>query len=297
MIPDPGTEEGMFVASTAEPRVTPEAMEQRISRKHRAAMTVFGVSGSRALADGLNDFRAWHERTLTSTGRANKRYIRQFKDIHSGGRCVIIGNGPSLKQTNLTLLEGEITFGLNRIYLMFGELGFETTFHVVVNELVVEQCAEDFRRIKAPLFTTTFNRVFIKRADNTAYMNRLSGPSFSCDVSRGIWEGATVTYVAMQLAYYMGFSDVILVGVDHRFGVSGPAHQVVESEGPDASHFDPNYFGKGFRWQLPDLETSELAYTLARDEFCRDGRRIVDATVGGALTVFKKMSLEDALGR
>jgi hypothetical protein len=297
MIPDPGTVEGKFAEGAAKQRVTPEANEQRISLKHRAAMTVFGTSGSRALANGFNDFRAWRERTLTSTGRANRSYIRQFKNIHSGGRCVIIGNGPSLKQTDLTLLEGEITFGLNRIYLMFGDLGFETTFHVVVNELVVEQCAEDFRRIKAPLFTTTLNRVFLEGADKTAYMNRLSGPSFSCDVSRGIWEGATVTYVAMQLAYYMGFSEVILVGVDHRFAVSGPAHQVVESEGPDASHFDPNYFGKGFRWQLPDLETSELAYALARDEFCRDGRRIVDATVGGALTVFEKMSLEDALGR
>lgn len=297
MIPDPATAEGKLVASTAEQRVTSENQEQRISAKHRAAATLFGDSRSRAMANGFNDLRAWRERTLTAAGRENKRYIRQFKDIRPGGRCVIIGNGPSLKQTDLALLEGEITFGLNRIYLMFGELGFGTTFHVVVNELVVEQCAEDFRTITAPLFTTTLNRVFLEGAEDTAYMNRLSGPRFSGDVGRGIWEGATVTYVAMQLAYYMGFTDVILVGVDHRFAVSGPAHQVVESKGPDASHFDPNYFGKGFRWQLPDLETSELAYTLARDWFLKDGRRIVDATVGGALTVFPKMSLENALSR
>jgi hypothetical protein len=297
MITDPGAVEGEFVAGAPQQRVTPEHQEQPVSVKHRAAIKLFGGSGSRALANGFNDLRAWRDRTLTAQGRADKRYIHQFRNIHSGGRCVIIGNGPSLKQTDLTSLEGEITFGLNRIYLMFGELGFETTFHVVVNELVVEQCAEDFRRIKAPLFTTTLNRVFLEGAQNTAYMNRLSGPRFSGDVGRGIWEGATVTFVAMQLAYYMGFTDVILVGVDHRFAVSGPAHQVVESKGPDASHFDPNYFGKGFRWQLPDLETSELAYTLARDGFRRDGRRIVDATVGGALTVFPKMSLQDALGR
>jgi hypothetical protein len=101
----------------------------------------------------------------------------------------------------------------------------------------------------------------------------------------------------MQLAYYMGFTDVILIGVDHRFAVSGPAHQIVESAGPDNSHFDPNYFGKGFRWQLPDLETSGIAYGLARATFEKAGRRIVDATVGGALTIFPKMSLEKAIGQ
>jgi hypothetical protein len=101
----------------------------------------------------------------------------------------------------------------------------------------------------------------------------------------------------MQLAYYMGFTDVVLIGVDHRFAVSGPAHKVVESAGPDESHFDPNYFGKGFRWQLPDLETSEIAYSLARTTFEKDGRRIVDATAGGALTIFPKLALQKALSQ
>jgi hypothetical protein len=217
--------------------------------------------------------------------------------MHAGSRCVIIGNGPSLKNTDLSLLRNEMTFGLNRIYLMFGELGFQTNFHVVVNQLVVEQCADDFRKIKAPLFTTEPSRVYLDGARDTGYLRSLAGPRFSTNASHGIWEGATVTYVAMQLAHYMGFTEVVLIGVDHRFAVSGPAHQVVESVGPDASHFDPNYFGKGFRWQLPDLETSEIAYSLARSKFEKDGRRIVDATVDGALAIFPKMSLEKALGQ
>ena len=85
-----------------------------------------------------------------------------------------------------------------------------------------------------------------------------------------------MTYVAMQLAYFMGFEEVVLVGVDHSFATKGPAHEVVTSTGADPNHFDPTYFGKGFRWQLPDLETSELAYGLARQVFEADGRRIVD---------------------
>lgn len=284
------------MADEGRPSVSAQEQRPKVGWKKRTATAVLGEGRSHILSGRVADLRAWRERNFTSVGRANRRYIQQFRDIHAGKRCIIIGNGPSLRQTNLSLLRNEFTFGLNRIYLMFEELGFETNFLVVVNQLVVEQCADDFRRVEAPLFTTTANHPFLAGAAHTAYLSQVSGPRFSVDSSHGIWEGATVTYVAMQLAYYMGFSDVILVGVDHRFAVSGPAHQVVESTGPDTSHFDPNYFGKGFRWQLPDLETSELAYKLARAAFHKDGRNIVDATVGGALTTFPKVTLEKALG-
>ena len=266
------------------------------SWKHGFIRTLFGDRAAKVISEYYLDIESSLWKNLTKTGRNDSRVIREYKNRFVGKRCVVIGNGPSLKSTNLALLQNEITFGLNRIYLMFDELGFETTFLVVVNQLVAEQCADDFRSIKAPLFTTTANRSLLQGVLGIRYLNRLSRPTFSHDASRGIWEGATVTYVAMQLAYYMGFSEVILVGVDHRFAVSGPAHQIVESSGPDESHFDPNYFGKGFRWQLPDLETSELAYVMAREQFLRGNRRIVDCTVGGALTVFPKMSLEEVLG-
>jgi hypothetical protein len=284
------------MADAGQQQIIAQEQGWRFAVKHRTRAFIRGNDAIRKVAARLTDVGAWGEGTLTTAGRANRAYIQQFKDTHAGRRCVIIGNGPSLKDTDLGLLRNEFTFGLNRIYLMFDELGFETTFHVAANRLVVEQCADDFRRINAPLFTTTPNRKFLAGADNVAYLNRLVGPRFSCDASQGMWEGATVTYVAMQVAYYMGFTQVVLVGVDHRFAVTGTPNQVVESTGPDASHFDPRYFAKGFKWQLPDLERSELAYGLARRQFEKDGRRIVDSTVGGALTVFPKMPLEEALG-
>jgi len=108
---------------------------------------------------------------------------------------------------------------------------------------------------------------------------------------------ATVTCATMQLAYYMGFTEVILVGVDHRFSITAPPGQVVEAAGPDANHFDPTYFAKGIRWQLPGLDLSEPAYRLARVEFEKKGRRIIESTVGGALLVFPRMPLEQALGK
>lgn len=210
---------------------------------------------------------------------------------------MIIGNGPSLNETPLELLRDVPTFGLNRIYLMFERLGFATTYHVVVNSYVVSQRRDDFINIPAPLFTTWKNRKVLEgRGNPSGYLSTTPTPSFARNVLKdSVWEGATVTYVAMQLAFHMGFRKVLLVGVDHRFSDTGPAHKLVESRGPDLNHFDPNYFGPGFKWQLPDLETSELAYALAKKNFEESDRQIVDCTVGGALEVFPKADLRDAL--
>jgi hypothetical protein len=87
----------------------------------------------------------------------------------------------------------------------------------------------------------------------------------------------------------MGFEKVILVGVDHSGSVPGKANSTIVSQGDDPNHFDPRYFGKGFRWQLPDFETSEIGYRLARQAYAAAGRQVVDATIGGKLTIFPKV--------
>ena len=116
-----------------------------------------------------------------------------------------------------------------------------------------------------------------------------TGPHFAYDMARRVWEGATVTNVALQLAFYMGFEQVILIGVDHNFSSKGDANKTVVSDGADPNHFSANYFGKGFRWQLPDLDTSEVGYKMAREAYRNAGREVLDATVGGKLTVFPKI--------
>jgi hypothetical protein len=87
----------------------------------------------------------------------------------------------------------------------------------------------------------------------------------------------------------MGIQQVILIGVDHNFVSKGEANKTVVSTGDDPNHVSPNYFGKGIRWQLPDLDTSEIGYALARDFYQKSGREVLDATVGGKLTLFRKV--------
>lgn len=224
-------------------------------------------------------------------GRKSLHQLRELRDSQRGKRCFILGNGPSLRQTNLNLLREEITFGLNRIYLLFPEMGFPTTYLVAVNRLVLEQCAEELLSLPMVKFVPWSSRKYIHiQAENRIFLNTTCRrPGFAQDVRRPIWTGATVTFAALQLAYHMGFETVILIGVDHSFATKGKPHTTIVSEGDDPNHFSPNYFGKGFRWQLPDLETSEIAYRMARQAFEQAGRQVLDATIGGKLTVFEKV--------
>lgn len=235
--------------------------------------------------------KIWAGNTLTPVGRRSSSGLRKERRAHLGERCFIIGNGPSLRDTDLSLLRKEHTFGLNRIYLLFETLGFGTTYIVAINDHVLRQSGGDFASFPGPKFFNWRSRHVVARDANTTFIRSRCDLRFSTDPVRfGVSEGATVTYVALQLAYYMGYREVILVGVDHSFSTKGPAHQLVESRRPDPNHFDPNYFGPGYQWQLPDLLTSERAYGLARAAFEADGRRVFDATINGQLTVFPKVA-------
>jgi hypothetical protein len=212
-----------------------------------------------------------------------------FNDKHKGERCFIMGNGPSLKDTDLTLLKNEFTFGMNRIYLLFDRIDFPISYFVSVNRLVLEQCAHDISRLPCPKFISWHARDLIEFTEDMMFLLPKPEPAFHADITRGVWGGATVTFVALQVAYYMGFHKVVLVGVDHSFTTRGKPHATVVSPGDDPNHFDPQYFGRGFRWQLPDFETSEQAYRMAKSHYERAGREVVDATIGGKLQVFRKV--------
>jgi hypothetical protein len=230
--------------------------------------------------------------------RESMRRLSRYRDVHRGQRCFIVGNGPSLKRTDLSLIAGEKSFGTNRIYLAFDELVFRPSYYVCSNELVVEQCAADIAKLSMPKFIGWHNRELLEFTDDLTFLWTRCGLRswFFTDLTEGCWEGSTVTMVCIQLAYYMGFSEVVLVGVDHSYEYQGRPHEAVVSQGDDPNHFNTNYFGKGFRWHLPDLAGSELSYRVAKHMFEQDGRRIVDATIGGKLEVFEKVDYYGLFG-
>jgi hypothetical protein len=226
--------------------------------------------------------------------RHSKRLLR-FKDIHKDKGCFIIGNGPSLNKMDLRPLREYHTFGLNKIFLMFDRVDLNLSYHVAVNPLVIAQSVGEIEALSCPSFLSYRAAHGVVRHLKHINFIATGGPFTFCrDITKEISEGHTVTYVAMQIAYFMGFRNVFLIGVDHNFKVKGDPNELQVLEGPDLNHFDPSYFSSK-EWHLPDLEGSELAYHLAKFHFNRSGRYIYDATVGGKLHSFPKISYEKAL--
>ena len=187
---------------------------------------------------------------------------------------------------------------MNRIYMLFPELGYQTSVFLSVNDLVVEQCAGDIQNLNIPKFIAWRSHKHLRYSPSMNFLyTSYTGPKFAHDISGRLWEGATVTYTALQIAYYLGFTTVILIGVDHNFVTKGKPNTTVTSQGDDPNHFSGAYFGKGFRWQLPDLETSEKAYMMAKAAYEKDGRKVLDATVDGKLQVFEKVVFENLFER
>lgn len=227
-----------------------------------------------------------------------RKQLEKYKDIHKGQDCFIIGNGPSLNQTDLELLNDYHTIGLNKINLIFETRKINLSYHVAVNSLVIEQISKELSEnvFNCKSFIP-FHRAndSLKGLHNLEYIITENTPwTFSTSILGPISEGYTVTFVAMQLAYFMGFHRVFLVGVDHNFQQSGSPNQEQILVGPDINHFHPDYFS-GQKWHLADLEGNEVSYQMAKYFFRKDNRSILDATVNGKLQIFDRILFQDAL--
>jgi hypothetical protein len=223
--------------------------------------------------------------------KQNRGRIEKFKDIHKGKRCFLIANGPSLKKIDFSLLKSEFTIGLNRIYLLENEKGFLPTYLGCVDiEAQLSQFLDDYDNLKLPVFFNWNFRHKFSKKENQCFVKDKLTPEFSYDIPKqGYGTGRSVTYMAMQLAYYMGFTEVYLIGKDHSYNTTEKTGATIESTGKEDNHFIKGYYKPGMKWFAPDLETEEYAYKLARIAFEKDGRIFKDATVDGKLTVFEKV--------
>ncbi len=188
---------------------------------------------------------------------------------------------------------------MNRFYLLFNRILFTPSFYIAINELVLEQFSGDIKALNMLCFlnwnarhhfeSLPANKLFIKPALTLRDF-------FETDITHPIASGGTVTFAALQIIYFLGFTNVVIVGLDHRFFDDGVPNQIqVRNAVVDRNHFDPNYFPQGTKWQVPDLRRSEIAYGLARRAYEADGRCILDATPDGACPVFEKVDFVASL--
>ncbi len=233
--------------------------------------------------------------------------IAALKGSGAGKPCFIIGNGPSLKQTDIFRLNNEITIAANGAYKAFNDWGFAASYLLFEDVEQTEIRGPEIRHINGPLKIAALHNAYaIARPwKDLLFMNaRLAddaywddpGIQFSRDFPQTVYLGSTITYIALQLAYFLGCDPVYLVGVDHDYGrlsddfAPGKITVTVENQAlVNKAHFTDQYYKIGDMIGVPNVDLQTQAFEIARAAFESDGRNVLNATHGGKLEVFERI--------
>lgn len=225
--------------------------------------------------------------------------LRKLRNSHLGERCFIIGNGPSLKPEDLDLLKGEFCFASNRIDKIYEFTDWRPTFYCTQDVTIIQTYRDIISQIRAPyklmVYGGSRKTGYIGKAMYTPFgtpYNYPEPPTFSEDISCSISEGYTVTYTCMQVAAYMGFKEIVLLGIDHNFPVDvTPDGQIVVNKDAGEHFYGSNNIARHY----PMLYKVDLAYQIAKEYAEQHGIRIINATRGGKLEIFERQNLETLL--
>jgi hypothetical protein len=230
----------------------------------------------------------------------NEARLLSHKNKHRGQRAFIICNGPSLKQIDMRRLKDEITIGCNGIFLMYDQIGFRPTYYTVEDTLVAEDRANEINAMRGTTKMIPLDLNYcLKPDEDTIFINFVRDynkkiPEFSSNFARHVFWGGTVTYLGIQLAYYIGCREIYLIGLDHSYQVSGNVKgTIITSQEDDVNHFHPDYFGRGYRWHLPRVDRMEIAYSQAKKFFDERGVTILNASAETKLDIFPRISYEE----
>lgn len=246
-----------------------------------------------------------------------------FRNRHRGERCFIMGNGPSLNKMDLNLLAGETVFCCNSIFLLFDRIAWRPTYYTCVDSRVLPDRAGDIdEMLSASTEITAFFPCVVE--DHTSARTRTPirkiippGPNryyfqerfnevtddpftmFSADIDEYVVQPYTVAITMLQLAVYMGFKDVYLIGCDTDYTVpkdiireSGSEIALTSRTNSDANHFDPRYFGAGRKWHDPQTDMMIEHHKHAKKACDLLGVKVINATVGGKLEVYPRVEFD-----
>lgn len=239
-----------------------------------------------------------------------KKHILPFKDMHKGKRAFIVGNGPSLRISDLDRLKNEITFGCNKIYLAFDQTDWRPDYFVAVDSVFIEDCVEEIKALDSKKFLAIESNNLLKGTNNDIMYLKHIEPEyagdeikyeFSTDIANGVYGGWTVTYTMLQIAFYMGITEVYLLGVDFNYSIPEPTGELsnfgeVILRGEDEkNHFHKDYRKIDDRWTLPRLGEQYKAYLCAQETFRKHGRKVYNATRRTALDVFQSVDFDSII--
>lgn len=241
--------------------------------------------------------------------RTLSRKIKKFKGIHDGESCFIIGNGPSLKAEDLNKIKNHVSFSANRINLILEETEWEPHYYTFIDSLMANNFFKEvYEMPKKQMFVVVtdagynaLKRHFAKeciflRSYHEKDKNGL--PKFSDDLAKKMHTYGTVIYANIQLAVYMGFKNIYLIGVDNNYAVNKQKDGIIEinKELIGKDHFKESYYnqmGKNAKSSPNDTYAMTQAYLAAKKYCDQRGVNIYNATRGGKLEVFPRVNFDE----
>lgn len=231
------------------------------------------------------------------------KHLAAYKDKFAERRCFLIGNGPSLRAADLTRLHeaGEISFAFNRIYNIFDQTPWRPTFYISQDEKMLAGSINEVNALTAdekfiPIQLKWWHDIDIKDATYFNIIDQsIDDPrkfEFADDPSSAVYNSSTCMYTAAQLAVYMGFSEIYLIGVDHHFKISqnNKGEIVIDNNAKD--YFSEKYNEDKDKLYIPNTEKSTLTYEAMKLHCERRGVNVRNATRGGKLEVFGRVDFD-----
>jgi Protein of unknown function DUF115. len=245
----------------------------------------------------------------------SNRNIR-FKDIHKGKRCFILCNGPSIKKQNLLPLQSEIVFSVSSGYLHKDYSIIKPMYHcsarLPFSDKLTKDIAEDWlnqmdhRILNAELFLDAFDEQFVR--EKNLFPQRKVNYLFCegvieeqreiIDISKKMYGVQSVSIMALRVAMYMGFRKIYLIGVEHdsfitrqykHFYAELPEYQNKDTAVTDDGKVESLYV------ELHAAAVLWAQYRALKGIALANGISIYNATQGGALDEFKRVSLDEIL--
>lgn len=238
--------------------------------------------------------------------------IKKFKNCHADDkRCFVIGNGPSLRIEDLEMLRGEISFASNLIYALYDSTVWRPNYYCVYDTAICDRMMGDKESIKKMIsgceaaFTSIISKGFQFRDDEELkklYFNKRSRHMFSDDCSETVGGAAsTVACIMLQLAIYMGFKEIYLLGIDFTFSNERDNENTIRSknvmnhmeliEKEEENYYQIHEKKYGYSY-IANIQLQQDGYIAVKKYADEHGIKIYNATRGGKLEVFERVDFD-----